>query len=112
VKALPTLIRFTPTAANSSNEKVAPFKPMTTLTNLETDAKPLSDGFEPRKPRRIQNISASLRKGLQSPYGLVEIGVAVKKGLGSCSQHQLAIAISLRAALEAFLLVADLANVD
>src|ERR1700741_4946294 len=50
----------------------------------------LSDGFEARQPWRIQNIRAGLGKGLQSPYGVVEIGAAMKEVLGSCRQLELA----------------------
>ena len=37
-KEPPTLIRLTPAAASSSTEKVAPWRPMRTLTGLETEA--------------------------------------------------------------------------
>src|SRR6267378_4517399 len=40
------------------------------VDGLENRRTNLSDRFKAREPRRIQNVGASLSKGLQSPYGV------------------------------------------
>ncbi len=63
------------------------------LRNRRTN---LSNRFQARKPRRIYNISACFGKGLQSPYGVVEIRAAMQEVFRSGGQHEPRIVSRLR----------------
>ena len=68
----PTLIRRTPSAANSATEKGAPWRPARTLTGLVTAPHRRPDVLGFGEPGRVEHIRPGLFEGLQPADGVVQ----------------------------------------